>query len=209
MNKLILIGGGGHAISVIDSIKTSYEIVGIIDNRLKGKKILGIPVIGGDEDLRKLFDEGINNAFISIGGIMNFNLRRGLSKTLKEIGFSLPYIIDETSIIGRDVLMGEGVFVGKGAIINSCSTIGDFSIINSRAVIEHNCEIGEFVHVAPSSTICGGARIGNNTHVGAGSTIIQNINIGENVLIGAGSLVIRNILSGERVCGSPSRTMGN
>ena len=47
MNKIILIGGGGHCKSVIDVIEQEarFEIAGIIDKpELLGTKILGYPV---------------------------------------------------------------------------------------------------------------------------------------------------------------------
>ena len=58
MKKIILIGGGGHALSCIDVIESEkkFKIVGIVDGNLKkGKKILNYKVIGGDKDLKKIF----------------------------------------------------------------------------------------------------------------------------------------------------------
>ena len=47
MKKLIIIGAGGHAESVIDSIdKEEYNVVGFIDEFTLEKSINGINVIG-------------------------------------------------------------------------------------------------------------------------------------------------------------------
>ena len=57
MNKIILIGGGGHCKSVIDVIEqqAQYEIAGIVDKpEFINNKILGYTVIGDDSDLEKL-----------------------------------------------------------------------------------------------------------------------------------------------------------
>ena len=54
MNKIILIGGGGHCKSVIDVVEREarFEIAGIVDKpEFLGTKILGYPVIGNDTDL--------------------------------------------------------------------------------------------------------------------------------------------------------------
>jgi FlaA1/EpsC-like NDP-sugar epimerase len=56
--KIILIGGGGHAHSVIDVIEqeNKYEIVGIIDVKENiGKKVLGYEVIACDDDLESSY----------------------------------------------------------------------------------------------------------------------------------------------------------
>ena len=45
MRKIILIGGGGHALSCIDVIEheKKFKIVGIVDDKLKKEKIHKIP----------------------------------------------------------------------------------------------------------------------------------------------------------------------
>lgn len=52
MKKLILIGAGGHAKSVADSInKSEYELCGFIDSNKKGMH-MGLPILGtGLEDI--------------------------------------------------------------------------------------------------------------------------------------------------------------
>lgn len=55
MEKIILIGGGGHCASVIDSMKKQalYEPVGIFDVPEKlGQSTLGVPIMGIDKDIK-------------------------------------------------------------------------------------------------------------------------------------------------------------
>ena len=62
MNKIVLIGGGGHCKSVIDVIEQEgkFNISGIIDKpELLGEEILGYPVIGNDSDLDKLAQQNL------------------------------------------------------------------------------------------------------------------------------------------------------
>ena len=39
MKKLIIIGGGGHALSVLEAMDTSIEIAGYVDN-IESKKLI-------------------------------------------------------------------------------------------------------------------------------------------------------------------------
>ena len=58
MEDIILVGSGGHAKGVIDTIErqSKYRIVGLIEKEEnKGKKYKNYEVIGSDDDLEKLF----------------------------------------------------------------------------------------------------------------------------------------------------------
>lgn len=206
MEKIVLIGAGGHCKSILDSLLELdvYEVVGITDinNNLE---IMGVKVIGSDDVLEDLFKSGVKNAFISLGSVGDTNIRRRIHNNLKKIGFNLPTIIDKTAIVSKYSTLGEGVFVGKGAIINSSAYIGNNAIINSGAIVEHDCRIGDFVHIAPGASVSGGVSIGNDSHIGTGSNIIQGISIGNNCIIGAGSVVVKNIEENSKVYGNPGR----
>jgi len=207
MEKIILVGGGGHCKSIIDSINDlkKFEIVGIIDKNYKKDIGLDIDIIGSDQDLNSLYKSGIKNAFIAVGSIGDPSIRIKLYNLLKGIGYSFPIIIDKTAIVSSNSMIEEGVFIGKGAIINTNAVIKKQCIINSGAIIEHDCKINEFVHLAPGATLSGGVYIGKRTHIGTNSTIIQNINVGNDVIIGAGSVIVKNVKDGTKVYGNPGR----
>lgn len=204
-NKLLLIGGGGHCRSVLDSLLglQIYDDIGIID--CSGPNVLGIPIVGEDEDLPRLKEEGWTDAFISVGSIGDTDLRRKLFQMVKETGFQIPSVIDPTAIIGREVKLGEGCFVGKRAVINSGSSIGVCAIINSGAIVEHDCLIGDFAHISPGAVLCGEATIGTDTHVGAGAVVKQQIAIGKQSVIGAGSVIVSDIPNNVTVYGNPGK----
>lgn len=208
MEDIILIGGGGHCKSVIESISKSkaYNIVGILDLPGKvGEEILDIKIIGTDDQLEYFYKNGIKYAFLSVGSIGDVSLRTRLYTIALEIGYVFPNIIDNTAIISDKIQVGCGNFIGKGVIINSDTEIGNSCIINTGSIIEHDCCIGDFCHIAPGSALSGGVIIGQNSHIGTNSTIIQNINIGENTIIGAGSVVIRDIGNNRKAYGNPCR----
>ena len=190
--KIILIGGGGHCKVIIDTIINGrkYDIEGITDKVLtKGTRILGFPVIGPDEILPKIFNEGIKNAFISAGSIGDCTLRRKLFSMAKDIGFNFPVIRHPKAVVAVDVKIGAGTFVAASATINPGTIIGRHAIINTSASIDHDCEIGDFVHIAPGATLSGSVKIGEETHVGTGSSVIQRLRIGKKCMVAAGRTV--------------------
>ncbi len=205
--KILLIGGGGHCHSVLDSILALciYDEIGIIDKI--DCSFLGVPVVGKDDDVSRLMLEGWTDAFITVGSVGDTSLRRKLYKMVKSIGLNIPTIVDPTSVVARGTQLAEGVYVGKRAVINTGSIIETCAIINTGAVIEHDCIIGEFSHISPGTIICGQVNIGNDSHVGAGAVVRQQINIGDNVLIGAGSVVVKDVPDKVRAYGNPCKVV--
>lgn len=207
MKKLLLIGGGGHCRSVLDSVLSlgMYDEVGMIDKN-EGT-VLGVSVKGTDDDLQRLKKAGWTDAFITVGSIGDTLLRRRLFQMVEDIGFTIPTIIDSTAVIARNVTIGSGCFVGKKAILNTGSRIGKCAIINTGAIVEHDCKVGDFAHISPGTILCGQVTVGNNSHVGAGSVVRQQISIGNDTLIGVGSTIVHDISDNVKVYGNPGKVI--
>lgn len=206
--KLLLIGGGGHCKSVLDCLlyENQYDEIGIIDNKDKiGSLVLGIPIIGCDDDLSNLYNKGYRFAFVTLGSIGDASLRINFFNILEKIGFEIPNIIDTSAVMSGHINMEKGIFIGKNATINAGASIGKGSIINTSSIIEHDCIIGEFAHIAPGSVLCGEVKIGESSHIGARSVIKQQVNIGTNTIIGMGSVVLHDIESHTVAYGNPCR----
>lgn len=196
MEDIILLGMGGHAKSVIDCIERQgkYRIAGFLDKEDRGKvSYRGYEVIGNDDDLSRLYDEGIENACVTVGFMGNSIVRNCLYERLKEIGYRLPNIIDPSAVLAADAALGEGNFIGKLAMVNADAKIGSMCIINSGAMIEHECRVGDFSHISVGTVLCGGVTVGKNTFVGAGATLIQGIVVGDGCIVAAGVTLRKNV----------------
>lgn len=212
--KILLVGAGGHCLSVLDSLLSSYnyQAVGIVlkDHKKKDEvqvsgsdNIMGIPIVGNDDDLKRLYLEGYTEAFVAVGSIGDVSLRKKLYQLIKNSGFNIPNIIDKTSIVSPYANLGEGIYIGKNAVVNAYANIGNFTIINTSSIIEHECIIKDYVHIAPGSIISGKVFVGENTHIGAGSVIKQGIHVGSSSMIGMGSVVLRDIRDRITAFGNP------
>ena len=191
MNKIILIGGGGHCKSVIDVIEQEarFEISGIVDKpELLGSKILGYPVIGTDNDLENLAKK-YKNALITVGQIKSPLTRIKLYDLAVKVGFVLPQIISPNAYISKHSKIGKGTVIMHDVIINSSVSIGNNCIINTKALIEHDCSIDDHCHISTNVIINGGVRIGSKCFVGSNVTTNNNSIIKDNTFIKAGSLV--------------------
>ena len=209
MEKIIILGGGGHARILIDliSIIGRYEIVGILDSRLKKENMVAdIPVLGGDNLLSRLIAEGITLACIGVGSVKENSTRKKLYKTVKKVGFSVPSLIHPRAIVSRnDVKISEGVQVMVSAIIQTGSMIEENSIINTGTIIEHDCVVGKHVHICPGAVISGGCVISDNSFIGAGATVIQGVKIGKDAIVAAGAIVLDDVPDNSMVKGVAAR----
>lgn len=209
MNKrMLLIGGGGHCKSVLDSLLelNEYAEIGIVDKKENvGNSVMGVTIVGCDDDLPTLFRNGYGCAFVTVGSIGNPTLRIRLFKLLSEIGYEIPVIIDNSAKVSKHAKIEKGVFIGKQSIVNAGALIQKGSIINSGTIVEHDCQIGAFSHIAPGTVLGGEVVVGEHSHVGSNATIKQQIHIGSNSVIGMGSVVLHDIDSNTTAYGNPCR----
>lgn len=190
--RIVILGFGGHAKSVADSILKAdkYIIIGYTDlHDCKSR----FKYLGTDDELESLFKQGIRQAVLGVGFMGTTMLRDRLVCCAKKIGFEFPTIIDPTAIIAEDAVIGEGTFIGKKTVINADSRIGDFCIINTGGIVEHENIIDDHSHVSVGATLCGNVSVGHHSLIGAGTTVIQGKTIGNNCIIGANSIILSNV----------------
>ena len=204
MGKLVLIGGGGHCKSVLDSALAMniFDEIVITDTESKvGTEVLGCRVVGTDSELPQLIKNGFDNAFIAIGSIKSAALRKHLSAIAENIGFQFPIICDPTASISPFAKIANGTFIGKSVVINTEANIGKHCIINTGSILEHECTIGDYTHISVGAVICGSSHIGYESFIGAGSTVIQGTSIGDKTVVGANSVILSDVEDDREVYG--------
>ncbi len=200
MKSLLLIGGGGHCHSCIDVIEATeiYQIKGLVQPKLSSELILGYPIIGSDDDLPKLLKD-VKSALITVGQIKNSEIRIRLFDLLKQLGAELPVIISPRAYCSKHAVLGEGLIVMHGAIINASACIGNNCIVNSQALVEHDVEIDDHCHISTGARVNGNVTIGKGSFIGSGAIVREGIKVGENVIIGAGQVVTQDVPNGTMV----------
>jgi sugar O-acyltransferase (sialic acid O-acetyltransferase NeuD family) len=206
MDRIVVVGGGGHAKVLISVLKKSgsYELIGYTDVRDSGE-LLGIPYLGTDSVLEKM-KETIADCCAAVGvGKVEVNAKRlGIVDRLVGLGFRLPVVISPHAVVNEDVTIGDGSVIFDGAVVNTGARIGRASIINTNSTVEHDCIIGDNVHLAPGANLSGGVSVGHNCMIGTGANIIQGIAICADCLIGAGSTVVKDITIPGTYAGIPA-----
>lgn len=204
MNRILIIGAGGHAKVVAETVlaEEKYDDLIFLDDDSK-KSVHGRRVFG---PLKKYLDKNLKdscrNAFVAFG---NNSKRMEWIYRLIDEGYEVPNIIHPKSYVSSSAKVGLGTIILAGSVIQSEVKIGKGVIINTGSLIDHDTNINDGVHICPGVTIAGNVSIDSGTWVGIGSTIIQNINIGKDAILGAGTVVIKDIPNQIKVVGIPAK----
>jgi len=210
MERVVGLGGGGHAKVVIDTLRLiGFEPSALLELNasLWGTTILDVPVVGGDDRLAALRREGITLAFVGVGGAGETGTRRRLYLLLREQGYDVVSAIHPAAVVSKAASIGRGVTLLAGSIVNAGAALGDNVIVNSGAIVEHDCVISNHVHVATGAQLASTVQVGEGSHVGLGASIRQSCRIGRNTIVGAGAVVVDDVPDDVVVVGVPARLL--
>lgn len=184
---MIIFGKGAHAGSVISSI---YRY-----SKLNNFDMGDIVSVQDGEPIEIYFGQ---SCFISIGD----NATR---ERISKMDFNFKFSIWDVSSIGGQSILNDGNFFGANSYVGPNCKVGNFCIINTGVILEHDSIVGDFCHLAPGVITGGRVSIGSRTTIGLGSIIRDGVHIGENVVIGMGSIVTKDVPSNQVWFGNPAR----
>jgi sugar O-acyltransferase (sialic acid O-acetyltransferase NeuD family) len=201
--QVIFLGAGGHARVLAEAVELSADarVVGALAQESSS----GLPLLGNDDDLKKMKARGIEAFAVAVGSSTVSDLRARLWRLAMEADLQPWPIIHPSAYFSPSASLGKGSQLMAGSIIQSGATLADNVIINSRALVEHDCTIASHVHIASGAVLCGAVEVGEGALIGAGSVIRQGIQIGSRALVAAGSTVVDDVEAGTRVRGVPAR----
>lgn len=202
-NHLILLAGGGHALVVAEAaFDSGWSIAGFYDDRADAPLASLAPHLG---PMSRATAEALAGrpAMLCVGDLA---ARAALLPTLS--AFNWARVRHPGAVVSRRAdISPTGVYLGARCVVNIRARVGDHAIINTGAIIEHECAVGANSHVAPGAILCGNVTVGDDTLIGAGARVIPNVRIGSRCVVGAGAVVVRDVPDGVTVIGVPGRAM--
>lgn len=198
MKPILIFGGGGTAINVIDLLLNEqkiYKPIGYVDLK-KGKKILNVPYLGNYNQIKKISKKFKNLfAFPAIGYGKNndFELRKKIFFLIKKNKFKIPSLVSNKAYIRSNVRVSEGVLVQAGTVIDTMCKIGRNVHIGINNAIGHRVKISDHCNITGSVNIAGDIKLGEGVFLGMNSTI--NKSIGKWSKISAGTTILDEISS--------------
>jgi len=195
--QILLYGAGGHAKAVLEMVQAlgAFRLAGIIDDNasLTGTSVLGIPVLGTRVALPGLIAQGVHLAANGVGGIINLDIRIKLFDLLSSYGFAFPILRHPRATVEPSAQVFDGVQVFANAYVGSSAVLREMCMINTGAIVSHNCEIGRYTHIAPGCLLAGHVQVGERALVGMGVTTMIGLKIGDGARVGNGAVLLADV----------------
>jgi sugar O-acyltransferase (sialic acid O-acetyltransferase NeuD family) len=208
--NIVVAGASGHAKVVLDVLEREgrFRVAGLIDGlRPANAECFGYRVLGSEADLPRIIEaHGVSGAIVAIGD--NW-VRSGMARRIEQAAPQLAFVtaVHPGAQVARGVCLGRGTVVMAGAVINSDTRIGEFSIVNTHASIDHDCVMEDFACVLPGAVLGGNVRLGAFAAVCLGAQVVHGVAIGEHTIVGAGALVLRDLPARVIAYGVPARVV--
>lgn len=201
VNKIIILGVGAFAREAYDWVSQSgYKVIGFFSNVLDNKESLrGLPIYYDAAQIPK------DSKWILGSG--NTLAIREMVELVKEHISASPAIVHPSSILGTNVLIGDGSILCPMSVITTDVIIGKNTLINLSCTIGHDCKIGDYVNISPNVSLSGRSVIGDNVAVGTGSVFIPSSSVPANSVIGAGCVVTKKLQESGVYIGAPARML--
>jgi len=211
MDKVIVIGGPGPAVSVGNAIMhaaknfgSKVELAGILNDNAGVDDINGIPVLGVLSTAEKFASEGYKFIFTiyKIGGQPE-RIRLFNSLGVPESNFFT--FVHPLAYVAPGVQLGAGSVVMPNACVSHNTKIGVGSLIMSNAYIGHDTSIGNHCFIAAAACIGSYVTIDDGVWIGFNTTVRGRQQIGKFAAAGIGSVVVSDIPEEEIWIGNPAR----
>jgi sugar O-acyltransferase (sialic acid O-acetyltransferase NeuD family) len=208
VERLLLIGGGGHASDVLQAIEAinasepTFAVVGILDdNTVDERRFIGRGVVqvGTIDDIGS-FDA----AYVAcIGWPWT---RRLVVERIGNSGRAARPLIHPRADVGVGVALGPGSLVLGNAHISPMARLGAHALVSYNATIGHDAAFGDFASVMPGANVSGDVSAGNGVLIGTGAIVREGVSIGSAARIGAGATAFEDVPAGVTLL--PPRSSG-
>lgn len=198
MKRIVVVGAGGHGKVVADAARAggAFEIAAFVDElglQRDGDQFLGARLLAGEDALARAKGLGIGYAIAAFG---DCKARLGCCERLIAHGFEIVSVVHPRAIVSSDVSIGAGTFIAAGAAVGAAARLGETVLINTSAVVEHDCFLDDAVHVEPGAIVGASVHVGRVTTIGSGAVVVKGRRIGAHARIAHGAVIVEDVADG-------------
>lgn len=202
MKTLYIVGAGGHGRVVADiAWLNGYDDIQFLDDA-EHPDLKGRYVWAGTTQLLSQLPPG--NVFIAVG---DDYVRERLCRQAEALGWQLPNLVHPKAVVADSAVLGKGIVVMAGAVLNPDAVVEDGCIVNTGATVDHDDYIGAFSHISVGAHLAGTVQVGRHVWIGAGAVVKNNCRIATGTIVGAGAVVVKNIEEAGVYVGVPAKLM--
>jgi len=176
---------GGHGRVVLDILRQKKEFnpVGFLDNNpaIHGRRVDGLPVLGGMDRLDDLKARGVRSAVIA--SATTASAARWPTSSIAPASTSSTPVHPPPS----SPPTSPSAKVSSSPPVRWLRPLPDRRLLCSqhRCIIDHESMIGTAAHICPGVRLAGHVTVESGAFIGIGATVIQNIRVGFEAVVGA------------------------
>jgi sugar O-acyltransferase (sialic acid O-acetyltransferase NeuD family) len=210
MTRYLIIGAAGYAQEVAWSLRAQIDAGGaeagpfvFFDDRVPPG-----PLPSGLGDVAGTLDEVARHATPDAALVLGIGLpkvKRRVVDRLAATGLRWVTVVHPSALLGPNLRLDEGTYIGAGAIVTVNATIGRFVTVNLHCQVAHEDVLGDFVTLHPDVHLSGDVVIEEGCELGTGAIAIPGVRIGAWAILGAASVAVKSLAGGATYVGTPAR----
>ena len=201
VENIIIIGGKGTAVNVAEQIDDAHRRFGIrqrvrgfaIDDPSLGRSIAGFPVVCGT---REVSDHARDAGAKVIFALYRPEAMRERVELLASYGLP-PELF--TSFVHPQAYVGKSASIGRGSVVFAHASlmkgvaVGDFCILNSQVIVEHDTRVGDNCFLGAGACVGADITLGRGVFIGMQAVLRPGISVGDFAFVNMGAIVTRDV----------------
>ncbi|MGW9414304.1 PglD-related sugar-binding protein [Arthrobacter cupressi] len=218
MRSWLILGASGHARSLASVIRGRGDrIAAVGDRALPTGSTAPEAFRNPDGTLPAVFDDDARALDFALRESLSVTIAVGANAVRARIAAALAAdqrftgltdaLVAGSATVDATAVLGPLAQVCEHAHIGPLATVGQAVIVNTGAIVEHDCQVGPAAHLAPGSVLLGAASVGEGVFVGSGARVLPGIGVGDHAILGAGAVAARHLDGMATYVGVPARRL--
>ena len=202
-SNLIIVGAGGHALSVADAaLSAGWTVVGFYSPNSTGLASILSPVLSSLDSL------DLSDTAFALGIGTNHvreTVAEDISKKLDQT--EIVSVVHTTAWVSPHATVHPGAVILAHTSVGPGSTVGRGALLNTGASLDHDSSLGDYASLGPGARTGGDVSIGDRTMIGIQSGIRHGVTVGSDCVVGGHSFVNSDLDSNSVSWGTPATTV--
>jgi len=113
-------------------------------------------------------------------------------------------LVHPSASVAASARLEPGVVVLQNGIVGAKAHVRMGALVNSGAIVEHECDLGDYASLGPGAILGGCAHVGRRSAICIGATLKHAVSVGDDTVVGAGSYVHCDLPAGVVAYGTPA-----
>lgn len=199
-SNIIIVGAGGHALSVADAaLSAGWTVVGFYSPDGRGPASILGPVLTSLDSL------DLSDTAFALGIGTNHSRQTVAQDISKRFARTeIVSVIHATAWVSPHATVLPGAVILAYTSVGPGSTVGRGALLNNGASLDHESSLGDYASLGPGARTGGNVSIGERTMIGIQAGILHGMTVGNDCVVGAHSLVNSNLDSNIVAWGTPA-----